>query len=78
VVNGEQKQNLEAFLSDDYELIKRMALQSGHLARGFEAELEKSDLVELALDLDFQYECWMLTTGARWRSPVVKAGFAKD
>ena len=31
------------------------------------------DLVELALDSDFQYECWMLTTSARWRSPIVKA-----
>jgi len=83
VINGEQKQNLEAFLSDDYDLIKRMALHTDHLARGprfvFEAELKKGDLVELTLDSDFQYECWMLTTGARWRSPVVKAiaGFAK-
>jgi DNA-binding transcriptional LysR family regulator len=79
-----QKQNLEAFLSDDYDLIKRMAIETDHVARGprfvFEAELERGQLAELALDSDFRYECWMLTTSARWRSPFIKAiaGFAKQ
>jgi DNA-binding transcriptional LysR family regulator len=77
VVADQQKQNLEAFLSDDYDLIKRMALETDHIARGprfvFEAELAKGDLVEVTLDSDFQYECWMLTTGARWHSPIIKA-----
>jgi DNA-binding transcriptional LysR family regulator len=73
-----------ACLSDDYDLIKRMAVETHHVARGprfvFERELKQGDLVELALDSDFQYECWMLTTSARWRSPIIKAiaGFAKD
>ena len=77
------KQTLEAFLSDDYDLIKRMAIETHHIARGprfvFASELDHGDLVELALDSDFQYECWMLTTSARWRSPIIKAiaGFAK-
>ena len=70
-------QNLEAFLSDDYDLIKRMAVEADFIARGpqfvFEHELAQGELVELALDSDFQYECWMLTTKALWRSPVVKA-----
>ncbi len=79
-----QVQNLEAFLSDDYDLIKRMALETDHIARGprfvFSAELQRGDLVELALEADFQYECWMLTTSARWRSPIIKAiaRFAKE
>jgi DNA-binding transcriptional LysR family regulator len=77
VVGDQQKQHLEAFLSDDYDLIKRMALETDHVARGprfvFERELKQGDLVELVLDGDFQYECWMLTTSARWRSPVIKA-----
>ena len=79
-----QKRDLEAFLSDDYDLIKRMAVETHHVARGprfvFERELKQGDLVELALDSDFQYECWMLTTSARWRSPIIKAiaGFAKE
>jgi DNA-binding transcriptional LysR family regulator len=84
VISSQQKQNLEAFLSDDYDLIKRMALQTDHLARGprfvFEDELKSGDLTELALDAEFQYECWMLTTSARWRSTVIKAiaAFAKE
>jgi DNA-binding transcriptional LysR family regulator len=84
VVADQQKQNLEAFLSDDYDLIKRMAIETDHFARGprfvFEAELAKGDLVEVTLDSDFQYECWMLTTGARWHSPIIKAiaRFAKE
>jgi DNA-binding transcriptional LysR family regulator len=61
-----------------------MALETYHVARGprfiFDSELKQGNLVELALDSDFQYECWMLTTSERWRSPVVKAiaGFAKE
>jgi len=61
-----------------------MAVESDHVARGprfvFTKELERGDLVELRLDTDFQYECWMLTSGARWRSPIVKAiaRFAKE
>jgi DNA-binding transcriptional LysR family regulator len=84
VMSAQQKKNLEAFLSDDYDVIQRMALETHHVARGprfvFETELKQGGLVELALDWDFQYECWMLTTSARWRSPIIKAiaGFAKE
>lgn len=75
-IDGQHTQNLEAFLSDDYDLIKRMAAETDFVARGpqfvFEDELARGELVELTLDADFQYECWMLTTKALWRSPVVK------
>ncbi len=71
------KPTVEAFVSDDYDLIKRMALDSDHVSRGprfvFEEELKRGDLVELELEQDFRYECWMLTTTALWRSPIVKA-----
>jgi DNA-binding transcriptional LysR family regulator len=83
-VSDQQTRHLEAFLSDDYDLVRGMALESELVARGprfvFKAELERGELVELALDSDFQYECWMLTTNALWRSPIVKAvaGFAKE
>jgi DNA-binding transcriptional LysR family regulator len=67
----------EGFLSDDYDLIKRMAIDTDHVARGprfvFEPEFSRGDLVEVELDSDFQYECWMLTTSASWRSPIIKA-----
>ncbi|MBR1146195.1 LysR substrate-binding domain-containing protein [Bradyrhizobium sp. AUGA SZCCT0431] len=72
-----QSRNLEAFVSDDSDLIRRMAVETDHVARGprfaFERELGRGDLVELGLDSEFWYECWMLTTWARWRSPIVKA-----
>jgi hypothetical protein len=61
-----------------------MALDSRHIARGprfvFESELTRGELVELTLEQDFRYECWMLTTAALWRSPIVKAiaGFSKE
>jgi hypothetical protein len=49
-------------------------------ARVFERELEQGNLVELPLESEFRYECWMLTTSARWRSPFIKAiaGFARE
>jgi hypothetical protein len=61
-----------------------MAVKTHRLGRGrrfvFERELQHGDLVGLTLDSGFQYECWMLTTSARWRSPIIKAiaGFAKE
>ncbi len=82
--SAQHNQNLEAFLSDDYDLIKRMALDTELVARGprfvFEDELQRGELVEVMLEADFQYECWMLTTAASWRSPIIKAiaGFAKE
>jgi DNA-binding transcriptional LysR family regulator len=83
-VGQAQTHKMEALLSDDYDIIKRMVVETDHVARGprfvFERELEQGDLVELKLDVDFQYECWMLTTEARWRSPIIKAiaRFAKE
>jgi DNA-binding transcriptional LysR family regulator len=83
-VSQQQKRNLEAFLSDDYDLIKRIALDTRHVARGprfvFAAELRQGDLVEVILEAEFQYECWMLATPASWRSPIIKAiaGFARE
>ena len=83
-ITPQQKLNLEAFLSDDYDLIKRVALQGRHLARGprfiFDAELTCGALAEVRLQTDFHYECWMLATSASWRSPIVKAvaDFARE
>ena len=50
VTSDRHKQNLEAFLSDDYDLIKRIALETDHVARGHasmvEPELKQGELVE--------------------------------
>lgn len=79
-----EKQNLEAFLSDDYDLIRRMPISSDFVTRGsrfvFERELEAGALVELRLATKFRYECWMLTTAGHWASPLIKtvAGLSKS
>ncbi|MDE2579380.1 MAG: LysR family transcriptional regulator [Hyphomicrobiales bacterium] len=72
-----EKENLEAFLSDDYDLIRAAPLSSDFIARGprfvFERELKSGALVELRLASEFRYECWMLTTPGHWASPLIKA-----
>jgi len=78
-----EARNLRAFVSSDYALVKGRALESNFVACGprfvFENELADGSLVELQLQADVKYECWMLTTEAKWRSPVVKriADFAR-
>lgn len=74
---------MNAFVSDDYALVKSRALESDFVALGprfvFEQELREGTLVELKLRVEIGYECWLLTTEANWRSPVVKkvADFAR-
>lgn len=82
-VSARAARNMNAFVSDDYALLKTRPLESDYVALGprfvFERELRDGTLVELKLRLEIGYECWMLTTEARWRSPVVKkvADFAR-
>jgi DNA-binding transcriptional LysR family regulator len=72
-----ERANLQAFVSDDFELIKQRVMGAELLTIGprliFEPELAQGRLVELPISWDTPYECWMLTTADRWRSPVVKA-----
>ena len=83
VIDERDARNLRAFVSSDYSLVKGRALDSDFVACGprfvFEGELADGTLVELRLRADAKYECWMLTTDAKWRSPVVKkiAEFAR-
>lgn len=82
-MSGKAARNLNAFVSDDYALVKSRPLDSEFVACGprfvFEDELREGTLVELPLRVEVSYECWMLTTEAKWRSPVVKkvADFAR-
>lgn len=75
--------NMNAFVSDDYALVKSRPVESDFVALGprfvFEQELRDGTLVELKLRVEIGYECWMLTTEAKWRLPVVKkvAEFAR-
>lgn len=76
VIDDAHARNLEAFVSDDYALVKKRPLGSDFVAFGprfvFEQELRDGSLVELPLQAETPYECWMLTTEAKWRSAVVK------
>ena len=73
----ERMANLKALVSDDYALIKKRLVDAPLIGLGprfvFEPELSQGLLVELPLTWDGLYECWMLTTADRWRSPVIKA-----
>ncbi|MDP1753091.1 MAG: LysR family transcriptional regulator [Reyranella sp.] len=82
-LSAKAARNLNAFISDDYVLLKSRLRDSDFVAFGpkfvFEQELRDGTLVELPLRAEAKYECWMLTTEARWRSPTVKmiADFAR-
>lgn len=82
-LSAKAARNMNAFVSDDYTLVKSRSLDSDFVALGprfvFEQELREGTLVELKLRVEIGYECWMLTTEANWRSPVVKkvADFAR-
>lgn len=80
----EQAENLGAFVSDDYGVIKQRPMISDTVALAprfvFEPEIETGALVELPTSRpNSHYECWMLTTPERWTSPLVKmvADFAR-
>jgi DNA-binding transcriptional LysR family regulator len=72
-----QKDNLTAFVCDDYGLILQRALDSDAIAAGpsfvFEDAVRAGRLSRLSTTLDLAYGCWMLTTAERWRTPLMKA-----
>ena len=76
--------NLEAFISDDHELIKSRPMQSDYFAFApafiFCREFKDGSLVELENVILPKYECWMVSTKAFMRSPIAKviADFARS
>ncbi|MFC3070593.1 LysR family transcriptional regulator [Phenylobacterium soli] len=72
-----EQAHLQAFVSDDFNLIKQRVMDSDLLTMGprlvFEPEIGQGRLIPLPLTWHTRYECWMLTTAERWRLPVVKA-----
>jgi len=76
-LSREEAENLRAFVSDDYSLIVQRALDTDTLAMGasfiFGEHLAAGRLVQVSATLDVNYDCWMLTTAERWRSPLIKA-----
>ncbi|WP_296597213.1 LysR family transcriptional regulator [Phenylobacterium sp.] len=76
-MDREESENLKAFISDDYSLIVERALQTDAIAMGasflFQDQLADGRLEVISSTLDMPYDCWMLTTAERWRSPLIKA-----
>jgi DNA-binding transcriptional LysR family regulator len=76
-ITPEQIARTTAFVCDDVELVKRRVRDVDYVARlprfALEPVLSTGALVELPLTWRARYECWMLVTEARWRSPIVKA-----
>lgn len=76
-LSREEADNLRAFVSDDYGLIVQRALDTDTLAMGasflFAEHLASGRLVKVSTTLQVNYDCWMLTTAERWRSPLIKA-----
>lgn len=75
-LSREEADNLRAFVSDDYGLIVQRALDTDTLAMGasflFAEHLASGRLVKVSTTLQVNYDCWMLTTAERWRSPLIK------
>jgi DNA-binding transcriptional LysR family regulator len=76
-ISAEERNNLEAFVSDDHDLIKGRPTGTDYVALApafvFEKEFQDGSLVELAGVGLPKYECWMLTTRALWQLPIVKS-----
>ncbi|MBX3484695.1 MAG: LysR family transcriptional regulator [Phenylobacterium sp.] len=77
VMSPEELRNAGAILCEDYDIIADCARTSDAIAWGprfaFEGPLGRGELVEIAITWPAKYACWMLTTEAHWKLPVVKA-----
>lgn len=72
-----ERDNATAFVCHDTDLIRDRLSDPRFLGIGarfmFSDDLASGQLVELPLDWNARYECWMLTTEGHWRSPVIQA-----
>jgi DNA-binding transcriptional LysR family regulator len=68
--------NVDAYVSNDVEML-RACFPANYTLRGarfvFADDLAAGRLVELPLEWESTYHCWMVTTPENWRLPVVKA-----
>jgi len=71
-----EAQNVDAYVSNDVDMLKA-CFPASHTLRGarfvFADELASGALVEVPLQWESTYHCWMVTTPENWRLPVVKA-----
>lgn len=73
-MRADQQRNAEAFITDDARQIPEMLVTGNFVARGpafLFADAERAGLIRCE-PLDGRFEFWMLTTHARWRSPLIQ------
>lgn len=75
-LSDQEAQNAEAYVSNDVEMLKAN-FPPNYTMRGarfvFERDLAAGELVEVPLQWQSIYHCWMVTTAENWRRPIVKA-----
>lgn len=76
-MSAEEQRNATAILCEDYEIVAGCTAASDAIAWGprfaFERPLREGVLVELSTSLPTHYACWMLTSEANWKLPIVKS-----
>ena len=83
-LRGVQQRNAEGFITDDFGLIPGLLVRSDFVSHGpafLFAEAVRGGLLRAAMiEWPERFECWMLTTPAHWRSPLVRriAELARD
>jgi DNA-binding transcriptional LysR family regulator len=76
-LSADEQRNAAAIICEDYELVAACTAVSDAIAWGprfaFERPLAAGELVEAATTWPARYACWMLTTEANWKLPVVRS-----
>ena len=71
-----EARNVDAYISNDVDMLKS-CFPDNYTLRGarfvFAEDLASGRLVEVPLQWESTYHCWMVTTPENWRLPVVKA-----
>ncbi|MBS0473242.1 MAG: LysR family transcriptional regulator [Proteobacteria bacterium] len=75
-ISAEAERNLFALATGEAEIITRQVGRGRFVAYGphfiFKRQLNDGTFVELPFPALPKFECWMLTTGVRWRSPFIR------
>lgn len=76
ILTPEQQRNVEAFICDDDELMRQQLIDTDYVAHGpaflFADDIAAGRLRSRSIEWPERFECWMLTTRAHWRSPIIK------
>jgi len=72
-----QQRNAQSFITDDTDLIHALLATGDHLSYGpafmFADAARMGQVVTHPLAWPERFECWMLTTVAKWQSPLIRS-----